>query len=128
MKPLVAGPRLRFFGVITACVLPLVAFTWFFRHKIEEASDRSWLIWLALAMLTTATLTAWFRMRHLPSMRPWLLRHMIGNIMLAIALIAAWFYNAPASYFVLIVLGVFAMWIWGNRKLREGVLNRETTR
>ncbi len=125
MKPLIAGPRVRFLGVITACVLLLLAFTWLVRHETEKASDQSWLALLALAMLSAATMTSWFRMRHLASMRPWLLRHMVGNLVLAIGLIAAWLYDAAPLYFILIGLGVFAMWEWGNRKLREVILNKE---
>lgn len=54
-------------------------------------------------------------------MRPWLLRHVIGNFVLAVGLLAAWHFDLALFYYAAIVAGVFAMWIWGTWKLRDAV-------
>jgi len=59
-------------------------------------------------------------------MRPWLVRHVTGNFVLAIGLVAAWSLELAVFYYFAIIVGVFVMWMWGNRKLREVVQkNRE---
>jgi hypothetical protein len=88
---------------------------------MENVNDRSWIALLSLVMLLVAMATTWFRLRHLPSMRPWLVRHVIGNFVLAIGLIVAWSYDLALFYYVAIVVGVFVMWMWGTWKLRDAV-------
>ena len=83
-------------------------------------------IWIALLILLLAsTTTVWLRLRHFPSMRPWLVRHSIGNFVLAIGLVAAWRYDLSPFYYVTIMAGVFVMWIWGTRKLRSSAQKNE---
>ena len=88
---------------------------------MDNLSDRSWIALLTVAAFLVSTAALWFRFRLQTSMRPWLLRHLIGNFILAIGFFTAWFLDAPLFYYVLIVVCVFAMWIWGNRKLRDAV-------
>jgi len=76
---------------------------------------------LALAMLSVSTGGLCLRLRHLPSMRPWLVRHVVGNFVLAIGLFATWFWGLALFFYVLIVAGVFGMWLWGIRELRRAV-------
>jgi hypothetical protein len=121
MKPVMAYSQRRLVGAIIACVFLLSAFTWFLRDHMGNVSDRSWIALLTMVMLLVATATSWFRLRRLPSIRPWLIRHVIGNFVLTIGLFAAWLYDLALFYYVLIVLGVFAMWMWGSRKLRQAV-------
>jgi hypothetical protein len=82
-------------------------------------NDRSWIVLLVLQLVSTATV--WFRLGNFPSMRPWLVRHLIGNFVLTIGLIVAWRYDVAPSYYVAIVVGVFVMWMWGTWKLRDSV-------
>jgi hypothetical protein len=82
-------------------------------------ADRGWIVLLVLLLVSTATV--WFRARHFPSMRPWLVRHLVGNFVLVIGLVAAWRYDLALSYYVAIMVGVFVMWMWGTRKLRDSV-------
>jgi len=84
-------------------------------------NDHSWIALSALVALLVGTATSWFRLRHLPEIRPWLLRHVIGNFVLAVGLFAAWHFDLALFYYAAIVAGVFAMWILGTRKLREAV-------
>ena len=84
-------------------------------------NDRSWIALLALVGLLVGTATLWFRLRHLPTMRPWLVRHVIGNLVLAIGFFVAWHFELALFYYAAIAVGVFVMWIWGNRKLRDAV-------
>jgi hydrogenase/urease accessory protein HupE len=84
-------------------------------------NDRSWIALLALVVLLAVTATLWVRFRRLPSMRPWLVRHVIGNFVLAIGLFVAWRYDLALFYYAAIAVSVFVMWIWGNRKLRVAV-------
>lgn len=121
MKSLMAYSQRRLLGIISACVILLFAFSWFVRHHMETVSDRNWIAQLVLVMLVVSTATTWFRWRHLPSMRPWLVRHVVGNLVLAIGLIAAWSYDLPLFYYGAIVVGVFVMWMWGTRTLRDAV-------
>jgi RsiW-degrading membrane proteinase PrsW (M82 family) len=88
---------------------------------MDNLTDRNWVALLILGVFLVSTATLWFRFRLQTSMRPWLLRHLIGNFILAIGLFTAWFLDAPFFYYLLVVMGVFAMWMWGNRKLREAV-------
>jgi hypothetical protein len=125
MNSSVASARLRVFGVIIACILLLCAFAWIFSHGAEKTTDETWIGFIVLAMLFAATGRTWFRVRHIPSMRPWLKRHVIGNGVLAVGLFAVWFYDVGTFYLGLIALGVFAMWLWGNRRLREAVMKNK---
>ncbi len=79
-------------------------------------NDRSWIVLMILLLASTATV--WFRLRHFPSMRPWLARHLIGNFVLVVGLVAAWRYDLSPSYYVAIMVDVFLMWMWGTWKLR----------
>jgi ABC-type Mn2+/Zn2+ transport system permease subunit len=82
-------------------------------------NDGGWIVLLVLLLVSTATIR--FRARHFPSMRPWLVRHLIGNVVLFIGLVAAWRYDLALSYYVAIIVGVFVMWMWGTQKLRGSV-------
>jgi len=84
---------------------------------MDNLTDRSWLALLILGVFLVSTVRLWFRFRLQASLRPWLLRHLIGNFILAIGLFTAWFLDAPFFYYLLVVVGVFAMWMWGNWKL-----------
>jgi hypothetical protein len=121
VKPLMAYSQRRLNVAISACVLPLFAFSWFLRVYLENVNDRSWIALLTLVVLLVTTMTTWFRLRHLPSIRPWLVRHVIGNVVLAVGLIAAWSFDLALFYYVAIVVGVFVMWMWGTWKLRDAV-------
>jgi MFS superfamily sulfate permease-like transporter len=81
--------------------------------------ERIWIVLLILLLGSSATV--WFRFRRFPSMRPWLVRHLIGNFVLVIGLLVAWRYDLAPSYYVAIMVGVFLMWVWGTRRLRESV-------
>jgi hypothetical protein len=111
----------RLVVAISACVLPLFAFSWFLRVYLENVNDRSWIALLTLVVLLVTTATTWFRLGHLPSIRPWLVRHVIGNVVLAVGLIAAWSFDLALFYYVAIVVGVFVMWMWGTWKLCDAV-------
>ncbi|MGB6667657.1 MAG: hypothetical protein WBE73_04885 [Candidatus Acidiferrum sp.] len=76
---------------------------------------------LILVVLLVATSASLLRLRGLPSMRPWLVRHLMGNSLLAIGLIAAWYYDLAIVAYVAIAAGVFALWMWGTWKLREAI-------
>ena len=82
-------------------------------------SNQGWIVQLVLLLVGTATV--WFRARHIPSTRPWLVRHLVGNFILVIGLVAAWRFDLAPTYYVAIVVGVFVMWMWGTRKLRHSV-------
>jgi hypothetical protein len=84
---------------------------------MERMNDQSWIALLTGGMLVS-TAALWFRCRHLPSMRPWLARHIIGNIILAVGACSTLFFNPPLLVYAVIAAAVFAMWIWGNKKLR----------
>jgi hypothetical protein len=84
-------------------------------------NDGSWIALLSLVVLLVVTATFWFRLRHLPAMRPWLVRHLIGNFVLAIGLFIAWRHDLALFYYAAIAVSVFVMWIWGNRKLPDAV-------
>ena len=125
MNPPIERARLRAVEVVVVCILLLCAFAWIVTHEAEKATDQTWISLTILSMLFMATATSWFRVRHMPSMQPWLQRHMIGNGILALGLFAAWFYDVGALYLGLIAVAVFVMWLWGNRKLREEVLKNK---
>ena len=80
-------------GILTGCVLLLIAFSWFLRDHIEKVNDRSWIALLTLSILLVSTATLWFRFRHLPSTHSWLVRHVLGNCILGIGLFSAWFFD-----------------------------------
>jgi hypothetical protein len=82
-------------------------------------NDHSWIALFVVAVQLVGAAALWFRVRHLPLMRPWLVRHVIGNFVLAIGLIAAWSFDLALFYYVLIAVGVYAMWMWGTWKLRD---------
>lgn len=88
---------------------------------MANMEDRTWIAALSLAVLLLTTSSIWFRLRRMPSMRPWLLRHMIGNLVLAIGLITAWACDLAPFYYIAIAIGVFAMWVWGTWRLRESI-------
>ena len=121
MKPLMAYPQRRLVVAVSACVFLLFAFSWFLRVHMESVNDRSWIALLTLVVLLVTSATTWFRLRHLPSIRPWLVRHVIGNLVLAVGLIAAWSFDLALFYYGAIVVGVFVMWMWGTWKLRDAV-------
>lgn len=125
MNPPIGRARLRAVEVVVVCILLLSAFAWIFSHETEKTTDQTWISLTILGILFVATATSWFRVRHMPSMRPWLQRHMIGNGILALGLFAAWFYDVGTFYLGLIGLAVFVMWLWGNRKLRETVVKNK---
>jgi hypothetical protein len=128
MKTSMAYSKRWSVGTICAVVLFLFAFSWFVRHRMENVDDRSWIAVLGLVLLLATTAATWFRLGHLPSMRPWLVRHVTGNFVLAIGLIAAWSFDLGLAYYVVIIAGVFVTWIWGTWKLRTAVQkNREGT-
>jgi hypothetical protein len=84
-------------------------------------NDRTWIALLAVFILLASTATSWFRFRSLNSMRPWLVRHVIGNFVLAVGLVAAWFFNVALFYYAFIVVAIFVMRMGGNSKLRGTV-------
>jgi hypothetical protein len=86
---------------------------------LTEMNDQGWIVLPVLLLVGTATV--WFRARRVPSMRPWLVRHLVGNFVLVIGLVTAWRYDLAPSYYVAIMVGVFVMWMWGTRKLRDSV-------
>jgi len=89
-------------------------------------NDRNLIALLVLLIVVTATV--WFRYRHLPWARSWLIRHLIGNFVLIVGLFAAWRYDLPLSYYLPIMVGAFAMWTWGTWKLRHAVRKNEVPR
>jgi hypothetical protein len=121
LKPLMAYSQRRLVVAISAGVLLLFAFSWFVRNHSENLIHRNWFVQLALVLLLVSTASNWFRLRHLPLMRPWLVRHLIGNLVLAIGLIAAWGFDLAPVYYVAITVAVFVMWMWGTWKLRDVV-------
>ena len=84
-------------------------------------TDQSWVPLVLVAMLLGSTSMLWLRLSKASSLRPWLVRHTVGNGILAIGVSAAWFFNLASSYYLLIACGVIFMWIWGNRKLRSAM-------
>lgn len=92
---------------------------------MANLEDTTWIAIVSLIVLLVTTASIWFRLRGAPSMRPWLVRHLIGNLILAIGLIAAWAYDLASFYYIAIATAVFAMWIWGTWKLRESVQDRK---
>ncbi len=86
-------------------------------------SDGILIVLFILLLISTAIL--WLRLRHFPSMRPWLVRHSIGNFVLAVGLVAAWRYDLSPFYYGTIILAVFVMWLWGTWKLRHSAQNNK---
>jgi hypothetical protein len=88
---------------------------------MDIVTDRSWIAILTLVLLLLSTVALWFRFRRLPSLRPWLKYHIIGNVVLAIGLFATWSFDLDPFYYWFIMFGIFAIWIWGTRKLRASL-------
>lgn len=128
MKTSMAYSKRWLVGAISTIVLSLFVFSWFLRRHMENVGGRSCLAIGALVLLSAITVTIWLRFRRLPLMRPWLVRHVAGNFVLAIGLIAAWSFDLGLAYYAAIVVGVFVMWTLGTWKLRDTVQkNREET-
>jgi len=115
----------RFVAVISAIVLILFAFSWLIRNHLETVSERNWIAPLALVMLLLSTVITYFRSRTVTLMRPWLVRHVIGNFILAIGVVLVWTFDLALFYYLAIALGVFVMWMWATRKLRDAVQRGE---
>jgi hypothetical protein len=111
--------RPRYQLTLVGLVLALFAFAWLIRNHLGELSDRSWAAAAMLGILVVSAINYWLRLRRFAPLRPWILRHLIGNLILAIGVCAAWFFDLAIYYYILIAAGIFGMWIWGNRKLRE---------
>lgn len=114
-----ASSHRRLGVLISSCLLVSFAVLWLVRGHTEYLSEHSWIVLLALAIFSVSTTNLWLRLRHRPSLRPWLIRHLIGNCVLAICFVGAWFTDLDFIYYVPIVAGGFVMWIWGSRKLRQ---------
>lgn len=126
MKTSMAYSKRWLVGAISTIVLSLFVLSWFLRRHMENVGGRSWIAIAVLVLQLASTATTWFRFRHLPLMRPWLVRHVTGNFVLAIGLIAAWSFDLGLAYYGAIVVGVFVMWTLGTWKLRDAVQkNRE---
>ena len=85
----------------------------------------NWILLLLVGVSLASTAATWFRFRRVAKLRPWLLRHVVGNLLLALGLGAAVFFEVRFFYDVAIVAAIFAMWLWGNRKLREAIRNNQ---
>jgi hypothetical protein len=111
--------KIRLVGVFGACVLLLLALSWFLRRHAQARSDWSWIVPLTLVLQLTATANSWFRFRRVRSVRSWLILQVIGNLILTIGLVAVWFYDLALPYYVVMLLAVFAAWILRKWKLRH---------
>lgn len=87
---------------------------------MENVNDCLLVLLIAAASLVS-TIAIWFRFRGLALLRPWLVRHVIGNVVLALGLLLACFLNLTFFYYVPIIACIFAMWVWGTWKLRAAM-------
>jgi hypothetical protein len=92
---------------------------------MNYASDQSWVAIVIIAALLISTAGIWLRFRSASRMRPWLIRHVVGNSILAVGLFLIWVFNLGFFYYALVAAGVLGMWIWGNSKLRAAAQNNK---
>ena len=88
----------------------------------------NWILLLLVALSLVTTAAIWFRFRRLPELRPWLVRHVIGNVVLAIGLAAAVFFEVGFICDVAIIVAILGMWVSDNRKLRAAIRNTRRNR
>jgi hypothetical protein len=89
--------------------------------KVENVSDWRLIGLLVAAASLVSTAAIWLRFRREARLRPWMIRHVIGNILLTLGLLSVWFLDLAFFYYVPIVICIFVMWVWGTWKLRDAI-------
>jgi hypothetical protein len=121
MSSPLANSQRRFVAVISAIALALFTVVWLVRSQVEVLSEQKWLAPLALVLLFFSSVILYLRSRTLSLMRPWLVRHLVGNLILAIGVVLVWSFDFPPFYYLVLGSCIFFMWIWATRKLREAI-------
>jgi hypothetical protein len=111
----------RFGAVISAMALILFGVVWLVRGQLEVVSEQNWFAPLALVTLVVSSVLTYLRSRTVSLMRPWLVRHLIGNLILAIGVVLVWRFDLAPLYYLAIGLCILFMWWWATRKLREAI-------
>ena len=114
-------PQRRPVVIITAVVLAVFAAVWLVGSRAEVVSEQNWFAPLALILLFLSSLITYIRSRTVSLMRPWLVRHLIGNLVLAIGVLLVWRFDLAPLYYLALGICIFLMWTWATRKLREAI-------